>query len=443
MVNTRRSAMLTGAALALAGWTSVAIAQDAKLDDVVEKSFYPYKNGFLSHDFAKPGVVIDKGNLASARDLLSAAWIERVGLGEMTVKVGNPLSLAAHPNYVAATQKDYKTVKLRDDGNLEGYVAGRPFPQEPDASDPNAGLKIAFNYKYFHVEGDSQEVTPFFWSYKNMDTGEVERRLRMTVDIVRHTRRVVFEPMPNVADNPGNIYNSFRMVVSEPFDVSNTQVLIYRYEDDQQRDDAWLYLGFQRRVRRLGTGQTTDSFLGTDLMIEDFRGYNTRNSDYSWKYLGTETKLLGMSSREMTVLEEVIPQPDGYKWIGYHGQGNCFANHAWTLRKTHVVEATPKETGHPISKRIIYFDAESYAITDSFYYDQAGKLWRLFPIGYTQGQIQDPVKNKGWTGPAWEQAAGIDVQKRHCTTLQFRVSFDPADSPLPDQTVQALRVQGR
>ena len=49
-----------------------------------------------------------------------------------------------------------------------------------------------------------------------------------------------------------------------------------------------LYLGFQRRVRRLAQGQVTDSFLGSDLMIEDFEGYNGRVSDMKWTYKGTK-----------------------------------------------------------------------------------------------------------------------------------------------------------
>ena len=74
----------------------------------------------------------------------------------------------------------------------------------------------------------------------------------------------------------------------EPQDLKDTQLLIQRNEDDLKLDDAYLYLGFQRRVRRLATGQTTDAFLGSDLMIEDFEGYNGRVSDMKWRYLGSK-----------------------------------------------------------------------------------------------------------------------------------------------------------
>ena len=45
-------------------------------------------------------------------------------------------------------------------------------------------------------------------------------------------------------------------------------------------------------VRRLASVKITDAFLGTDLMIEDFEGYNGRVSDYNWEYGGTRDLLL-------------------------------------------------------------------------------------------------------------------------------------------------------
>ena len=60
------------------------------------------------------------------------------------------------------------------------------------------------------------------------------------------------------------------MCVPEPADVKNTQLLIQRAEDDQSAIIPGCIWSPQRRVRRLATGQVTDSFLGSDLMIEDF-----------------------------------------------------------------------------------------------------------------------------------------------------------------------------
>lgn len=94
------------------------------------------------------------------------------------------------------------------------------------------------------------------------------------------------------------MHRTIDVKASEPQDRKNTQLLIQRFEDDAKADDAYLYLGFQRRVRRLAQGNATDSFLGSDLMIEDFEGYNDRVSDMKWTYIGTRNVLLPMSNHE-------------------------------------------------------------------------------------------------------------------------------------------------
>jgi len=48
--------------------------------------------------------------------------------------------------------------------------------------------------------------------------------------------------------------------VYEPQDLKNTQLLILHADNDHKPQDAYMYLGFQRRVRRMAPGQYTDAF---------------------------------------------------------------------------------------------------------------------------------------------------------------------------------------
>src|SRR5262245_21630136 len=51
--------------------------------------------------------------------------------------------------YAEATARFAPKVKLDKDGNLEGYVAGLPFPPEQIAAgDPNAAVKWAWNFQH-------------------------------------------------------------------------------------------------------------------------------------------------------------------------------------------------------------------------------------------------------------------------------------------------------
>ena len=228
------------------------------------------------------------------------------------------------------------------------------------------------------------------------------------------------------------------MQVLEPQDLKNTQLLIQRYEDDLKLDDAYLYLGFQRRVRRLATGQTTDAFLGSDVMIEDFEGYNGRISDMKWTFLGTKNILMPYYRATDVKRTDEFKDPDGYKFIDVGGKGNCMPTIGWQLRKVHILQAEPVNPNHPISKRVIYLDAQVFGASRTLIYDRKGELWKSWMIGKAHPDFHLPI-NKG-TGIALDDSFSmIDVQAKHCTTGQFKGQVDPKLNPPSLFQVQNLR----
>ncbi|TBR15634.1 MAG: DUF1329 domain-containing protein, partial [Rugosibacter sp.] len=239
--------------------------------------------------------------------------------------------------------------------------------------------------------------------------------------------------------NPSQLYRGTYVKVNEPLDLKNTQLLIQAYEDDLKRSDAYLYLGFQRRVRRLATGQTTDSFLGSDLMIEDFEGYNGRVSDYKWKFIETKNALMPYyKHNEMKKFHPDFKEPDGYRFIGFTGKGNCTPDITWQLRKVHVLEGRPVDAGHPISKRLIYLDAQIMTPSMSTIYDRKGEIWKSFQIGKAHPDFHLPI-NKGSGIPLDDSGSVIDLQSNHCTAITFRGEIDPAKNPASIFQVQNLR----
>ena len=233
------------------------------------------------------------------------------------------------------------------------------------------------------------------------------------------------------------------MQALEPFDIKNTQLLIHRMQDDLRRDNAWLYLGFQRRVRRLATGQVTDAFLGSDIMIEDFEGYNGRISDMQWNYIGTRNILLPFYNHNEQQLDPDTHKDDeGYQVVAFGGQGGCFPNVSWQLRKVYEVEAIPVDKNHPMSKRVFYMDAQTFTIPRTNIYDRAGNLWKTWLIGQAHPDFHLPI-NKG-SGVSIDDAFSmIDVQAGHCTTGQFKGQVDPSLNPVNKFTVQNMRTSGR
>ncbi|UCG73953.1 MAG: DUF1329 domain-containing protein [Chromatiales bacterium] len=413
-------------------------------EEVIQQSFFPYEDGMPGAEGYEPGVVINKDNVDQYEGIIDEFLYRYVKNGWTELRTKPNFSLPLHPNYVQATRDHAGSVSLSPEGALLDHVAGRPFPQAPSLDDPEAGLKQIWNYQRGFNAGDSETIKPFYWTFRDGKTGKTERQIRFHWRFLNWKHRTVFDPKPDIEPNPGGIFRSIYGTVLEPFDLANTQLLIQRYEDDLQRDDAWLYLGFQRRVRRLASGQITDAFLGTDAMIEDFEGYNGRVSDYEWTYIGTRNVLMPFieSRDEATLDTEPERDPDGFRFIAMGGQGNCFPQSPWRLRTTHVVEGRPKDPSHPLSKRVLFFDSQTGTAPIIHVYDKKGDPWKWFPICKTRPEAHLPINHDSGV-PIEDCAVFWDEQADHCTTLQFKVMINKEDTKPLLFNVQNMRKTGR
>jgi len=405
----------------------------------VAASFDPYQKGFPSFPGLTAGMTINKDNVDQFADILDAGLLLSVKSGWTELKVGPTTQFAMDKFYVDATKKNAGTAKLGpQNGEILGFQAGRPFPEEPSVEDPRAGEKVAWNYKYGINWGDGAAIYPFYWKYRSLKTGEVERTLKFNFHFLNFKHRVQHAPLPQIEPNPSDFFRGIYVKVLEPQDLKNTQLLIQRFENDLKLDDAYLYLGFQRRVRRLATGQTTDAFLGADLMIEDFEGYNGRVSDQKWTYKGSKNVLMPYYNHNDLELSDEFKEADGYKFVAFGGQGGCFPNISWQLRKVYVLEADPVDPNHPVSKRVFHVDAQVFNINRTLIYDRKGELWKSFTIGKSHPDHHLPI-NKG-TGVAIDDSFSmLDVQAKHCTTGQFKGQVDPKLTPPSLMQVQNLR----
>jgi uncharacterized protein DUF1329 len=418
----------------------------ATLEDV-EKSFYPYKDGPPTFPGLEVGMTINKTNVDKFKEILDPEYFKYIKAGWLNMKVGETTSMPTHQNYITSTKDNLNKVTLGAEiGQINGYITGRAFPEEPDINDPRAGEKLAWNYKYGSMLGDNAAAYPTYWYFRDFKKDKVERTLKFGFHFIMIKHRVQYPPMPEILPNKNEIYRGTYAQVHEPFDVKNTQLLIHRASDDQKRDSAWLYLGFQRRVRRLATGQITDAFLGSDIMIEDFEGYNGRVSDMQWKYTGAVNLMMPIY-RHNELPQMGLPlnpekDEEGYQHVSFGGKSNCFPNITYSLRKIYQVEQTPVDSNHPIGKRVVFFDAQSFKVARTNMYDRSGKLWKTFLVGLTHPDYHLPI-NKG-SGVFFDDSfCMIDVQAQHATVGTFKFKADPALSPIEKFTVQNMRSTGR
>jgi len=416
------------------------------LEDL-EASFHPHADGVPTFPGYEPGMVIDQSNVDQFKELFDEAMYQHIKDGWTTVKTAPTRPYPLGETYIEATRVaiDDQPDILANKQVTPNYKAGRAFPYELTLDDPMAGTKAAWNYLWGYNWGDNACICPFYWDYKDASTdeGKIERSIKWEFRILAWMHRTQYEPIPQVATNPSQYFRSIVSQAYEPFDLKNTQLLLQRYKDDTRRTDAWLYLGFQRRVRRLATGQITDAFLGTDLMIEDFEGYEGRIYDYKWKLIEKKAVFLPFHHRnELDLADERVEQ-DGFQFIDFDGKGKCFPKTTYELREVYVVEASPEEEGHPLSKRIMYFDAETFTIPRSVIFDQKGAPWKSFSICQAHSDTYGIASNVGTGVPIDDCFMSFDLQAQHCTTGQFKGIIGPEKTPLSDFNVQAMRKKGR
>ena len=407
----------------------------------VDNSFNPYKNGVPTFPGLTPGITINKANVDQFKDALGTGVYKLIKDGLFQIQVGATTQFTISKAYIDATKANLNKTRLGSKvGELHGYVAGRPFPEEPDVKDSHAGEKLAWNYKYGVNWGDGGYIFPFYWKYRNLQTGQVEKTIKWAFHSTNFMHRTKDEPVPEITPNPSGIFRATYIKSFEPQDMKNTQVLIQRFEDDNKLDDAYMYLGAQRRVRRLASGQATDAFLGSDLMIEDGEGYNGRVSDMNWTYKGTRNVLLPMwNHNELKLATDMPAEDDGYKYVDFGGQGACFLQGTWQLRKVYVLEAAPVNPNHPLSKRVFYMDVQLGNLNSAVeIYDRKGELWKVFMVGKSDAEHHLPI-NKGAGIGIDDAFSMIDLQARHCTTGQFKGQVDPKKNSASLFQVQNLR----
>lgn len=406
----------------------------------IEGSFHPYADGLPTAEGVTPGMVIDSSNVDQVKHALDEQTYGFVKAGDYQITVAPTIDFNLNAKYIEASKQN-GDVGFDENGNLTNYVSGRPFPYPPKEEDPQAGVKLIWNFQYGTAWGDLGCLSPFYYLFKDMRSGNLERTIQLDkLCFQRKARRTMFEPKPEVTPNPDGIFRAMYLRVSEPFDLKDTQLLIHKYKDDAKRTNAWMYLGFQRRVRRLSTGQTTDSYLGTDLMIEDFEGYNGQVTDFNWEYLGTKTLLMPMWAYDSIPEEDLSDEfeHNGFKYVDFGGKAKCFPKAPWMLRKVYLLKGSPKDSSHPISHRIHYVDAQSNDLPMNHIYDRKGEFWKWFAIGYSHADHHLPI-NKGAGVIFADAAAMIDVQVQHCTSLHF---YSTMGADLTDEStfqVQNLR----
>ncbi|HVN86023.1 MAG TPA: DUF1329 domain-containing protein [Candidatus Binatia bacterium] len=319
-----------------------------------------------------PGDVISDKNMGQYEKVLTPGleWALKYGL---RMRVAAPRHVAMTRAYREATEKYAGQVKLSADGTrITNWTAGQPFPNV-DTNDPQAAVKIMWNYSYGGYATDDLNAELF-----DADTGTIGKNRGMTVERhymidnlrrLMYTGRLVVDPKPELPNPDGVRYKESLHPLSEPFDLKGVGGTFYRYSDPDRQDDSWLYLPQLRRVRRLSSAQRSDALFGQDSDVDSYYGYSGNVAWMDWKFLGERTVMAVMHGENAPVKWQ---QPED--WI---------FDEVWEPRQVYVVEGNSKFPQYAYGKRVIYIDKEAYVVAHSDIYDRAGQLWKVWFNSYS------------------------------------------------------------
>jgi Protein of unknown function (DUF1329) len=296
--------------------------------------------------------VLSKENWQGAVGLLPAELVDKIKSGELEIRTRATTDLPLTPAYVEATRRNAGKARLREDGSLEGYVNGRPFP-EIDAADPQAGLKLAWNYRYH----DSFNFGQGWGAQRFVERGEIIRTVEFTYAQAYGMHRN--DPKDNIWEKEGILYKELFQAL-EPDDVKNLISLKFRYDDDRTSDLDFAYLRDMRKVRQTHVNLQQQS-LSSELLFEDYYCFEGYLHEHDWRFLG-RAKLLAP--------------------VGVQGVAASFDPHTgyptdpWELRNMLLLESTPNDPNHPYAKRVLYIDEQMDVPLYAIAYDHEGRHYK-------------------------------------------------------------------
>ncbi len=305
----------------------------------------------------------------------------------MQMKIVPPERLDWPPPYKSATEKYSPQVKLGDDGTLQHYVAGQPFPLL-DANDPQVAMKVMWNFSYRPLYTDDVDIRDVeIASYSPGSTKLAEPVAHIVIGhfaFYNNVGRTEVAPVPTdpEATGAGIRYRFGAYPVLDPAELRGFGFVRYRHVNPKVEDNTWFYNPHSRLKRRVAANMLSDimgilpdfggggpSTYANNLDPDSFFGFAAKIEDFSYKLLGEKSMLACVHAANSP--EKPCPF-DGSRTV-------CPEN--WEMRRLYVIEGDARKTsllgsGVTIPKRIFYIDSEGWFITASDQYDRDGQLWK-------------------------------------------------------------------
>lgn len=365
------------------------------------------------------GTVIDASNL----DAMKANTFEGKAIGSMLppvvemqirkynmrMELARSKPVPLDPKFSAATEKNRGKVSYDAKARkVVGWEAGLPFP-DVDPTDPEAGIKLMWNYFYGTPIGLNQDWPLFAYALVNAESG-IERVQHWAFQ--RYYMKGRFsDKNGQISQGDGNVLFKSIIVAKYPFDLKGTGVFSIRYDNDGY-EDSWVYLRSVRRTRKTSGGSWMDPIGATDQLNDDLEIFNAHPNWYrNYKVVGKRWVLAVANSKWPVWNENEKDYVKQFPGIDMSVKPTWNLANRYEPREVLVIEATPPEE-HPYSKKIIYMEPKINRMYYCEAYDKKGELWKFMNFATR------PMKgDDGSDTVATSIGSIVDMQRNHATVF--------------------------
>ncbi len=406
-------------------WMSWHLAWAEMPDTSLQAMFHPYANGKPSADGLAPGTKIGQDSWQAAQDYLPTEILDKIKAGELAFEVQETTDLPVSEAYIKATLQHAEQVTFGANGELDGYVAGLPFPVlDPD--DPQAGLKAAWNLRYRDF-GTIMQVWNIFRLIDESGTADrvIENYYVVAYGMHRPQTDGAGGSDPNIWKEEGLLYKEY-FHITAPFDLKNTISLKHRHVRDQAKDEDWLYSPAGRKVRKI-IMKHEDAAFDSGILNDDYFGFSGYIRNYTWKLVGSRRLLAPVGIRAAKTT--------------FGGRGGWYPVDPWELRDVFVLEGAPKADNHPYSKRVLYIDRQMFVPVYTLFYDREGAHAKTMFEMY--GNPKFNPGNEHVRVPVWTGETMIDHQNAFGSVTEMTKIIYNEPIPVEFFTLNRIVARGR
>jgi len=382
--------------------------------------------------------LINSQNIENFRHIIDSDFGKFVAGDFYSITVGAPSSFGPHQLFTNATRTFGGEATISEnEGTLENFSQGLPFPERLSLEDPLAGNKLAWNMRYAY-QGDNGDIPEMHWRLIDWRSEKTEFEMRFKAKLMRFMYRHIQDPKPFLMNNVEDAYGAFRLEAIDAGSYDGTQALVFANRDESKPLNGWVYIPQLGRTQTLASFSSEESMFGSDVTAKDFLSYTGKLTDLSWKYKGRTFMLLPMYNHTEALTSKLKSKRYDYWHTDFTGRASCFPKVSWQLRETLILEGITKDPEVAVTKRILFLDKQTHLPLMWKLYKKNNGLWK-FAINAYSHPDHHIDSNNGSGAPILTAFSSIDIQTNRCTTIQTLVRVNVDDVNMDDFDVGDMR----